>query len=252
MICCIYRLISPSGKSYIGQTINFKRRIARHKNPKVKDCPKLNNAIKKYGFQNFQIEIIEHCLPRLLNDRERYWISYYNSLIFGYNSTSGGNSNYIILDETKEKIRQKNKGRYHGNQNVKCIIDGITYNSIGEASRNLGIPFRNIRHRLNSKNIKYNNYSYIDKQNPVRSKRNLCHSKSCIINGVEYQSIRDAAKALNVHPSTLSYRLKNKPLSKKDKSCVINNVTYKSISEASRVLGISHSTLSYRLKNGLI
>lgn len=61
-------------------------------------------------------------------------------------------------DESKDKIRQKRMGKYHGNQNTKIIIDGTHYNSYSEASNSLNIPIVTIRWRCLSENPKFSNY----------------------------------------------------------------------------------------------
>lgn len=61
-------------------------------------------------------------------------------------------------DESKDKIRKSRIGRYHGDQNIKIIIDGTLYNSYSEASRILEIPIVTIRWRCLSKNPKFSNY----------------------------------------------------------------------------------------------
>ena len=51
------------------------------------------NAIKKYGWNNFEHIILEDCLSlEQANEREQYWIKYYNSNQEekGYNLTAGG------------------------------------------------------------------------------------------------------------------------------------------------------------------
>jgi len=61
-------------------------------------------------------------------------------------------------DITKERMRQSKIGKYSGNQNIPFKINGIKYNSLGEASKELNIPTTTIRWRLKSKNNKFNNY----------------------------------------------------------------------------------------------
>lgn len=63
-------------------------------------------------------------------------------------------------ERTKKRISESRKGKYFGNQNLRFIIDGIEYSSLGEASNKLGIPITTIRWRLKSKNEKFNNYKY--------------------------------------------------------------------------------------------
>jgi group I intron endonuclease len=64
-------------------------------------------------------------------------------------------------NETKKILSEQRKGKYFGNQNLRFIIDGIEYSSLGEASNKLGIPITTISWRLKSKNEKFNNYKYI-------------------------------------------------------------------------------------------
>jgi group I intron endonuclease len=101
----IYKLTSPSGKIYIGQTIQpINRRWNDYRTCKCKDQPKLFHAIKKYGFSNFSASVIEICDPSILNDRETHWITHYNSVNEGYNCTHGG-EHPIFSAESIEKIR---------------------------------------------------------------------------------------------------------------------------------------------------
>jgi group I intron endonuclease len=54
----IYKLTSPNGKIYIGQTNNFNGRLAEHKSNAKWRKTKLYNSIRKYGWDNFTKEII--------------------------------------------------------------------------------------------------------------------------------------------------------------------------------------------------
>ena len=51
---------------------------------------KLYTAFREDGIENFTFSIIEECAEEELNNREIYWIEYYNSYITGYNMTRGG------------------------------------------------------------------------------------------------------------------------------------------------------------------
>ena len=89
----IYRITNKvNGKVYIGQTINsLKQRFHKHINSE--GCKYLHNAILKHGKENFVIEEIERVSQDKLDEREIYWIKYYNSTDrkFGYNIYPGGN-----------------------------------------------------------------------------------------------------------------------------------------------------------------
>jgi len=78
-------------KVYIGQTVQqLKRRFQKH----LSDSKRLNlhfyRAIRKYGAEHFYIELLEECENNILDEREIYWINYYDSYNNGYNSTLGG------------------------------------------------------------------------------------------------------------------------------------------------------------------
>lgn len=53
----IYKLTCVNGKVYIGKSVNIFNRLRQHKNPKVKYH--LQNAILKYGWDSFTVEILE-------------------------------------------------------------------------------------------------------------------------------------------------------------------------------------------------
>ena len=59
MIGFIYKYTSPSGKSYIGQTIKTVEQRAKYTGEGYKKCPVFYRAILKYGFENFTCEILE-------------------------------------------------------------------------------------------------------------------------------------------------------------------------------------------------
>lgn len=91
----IYKITNKvNGKSYIGQTIqNVKERFYQHCAIKCSQAVlnmAIHRAINKYGKTNFTIEVIEEIESTNLNDREKYWIEYYDSYNNGYNSTKGG------------------------------------------------------------------------------------------------------------------------------------------------------------------
>lgn len=91
----IYKITNKiNGKVYIGQSVNVFKRWSVHGNVnKVTNKPQvISKAIQKYGIESFTFEVLETCTKELLNSREIYWISKYNSYKEGYNSTSGGDS----------------------------------------------------------------------------------------------------------------------------------------------------------------
>lgn len=87
----IYKITKKdSGKSYIGQSNDIDRRFKEH-------CYKkdlvIEKAIQRYGQNAFTFEILEECSLDELDQKEKYWISFYNTYKgFGYNCSPGGHS----------------------------------------------------------------------------------------------------------------------------------------------------------------
>lgn len=83
-----------NNKVYIGQAVNPKSRFKNHCQNKEKDIY-FDKIIHKYGKEHFWYEILESKIENY-NEREQYWISYYNSLVpNGYNISPGGDQKSI-------------------------------------------------------------------------------------------------------------------------------------------------------------
>lgn len=92
MSCGIYKITNlVNNKVYIGQSTDIERRWRNHRARYTTCNSILYQAIRKYGLENFSFEIVEECGENFLNEREKYWVSYYNSFEEGYNATIGGN-----------------------------------------------------------------------------------------------------------------------------------------------------------------
>lgn len=114
----IYKITNKiNGKSYIGQTIqDVKERFYQHCATKCSQAilnMVIHKAINKYGKSNFTIEVIEEVESTNLNDRERYWIRYYDSYNNGYNSTEGGQDGIKLFKnlDTESIVREYKSGK---------------------------------------------------------------------------------------------------------------------------------------------
>jgi group I intron endonuclease len=109
----IYKITSPNNNVYIGQSNNIHKRFYLYKKLRCKSQIKLYNSFLKYGQENHKFDILCECNTDELNNLEIKYIKEYNSFNSknGLNLKSGGNSGGCLSDESKEKIRQKAKGR---------------------------------------------------------------------------------------------------------------------------------------------
>ena len=132
-----------NSKVYIGQTkVSLKLRFQNHLSAarNGKDYV-IGKAIRKYGEENFYIELLEECTIEELNERERYWISYFNSTDnkFGYNISIGGN----VIRTTK---------KLDSNLIINMFNSGIPAYKIAKILHT-GVP--NITNLLKESNIIY-------------------------------------------------------------------------------------------------
>ena len=98
----IYKYTSPSGKSYIGQTTYSIKERAGHNGKSYKRCPEFYRAIQKYGYDNFDLEILAEVSKEQLDEAEIKYIQLFNTLFpCGYNLTAGGQTFYKAKEERK-------------------------------------------------------------------------------------------------------------------------------------------------------
>lgn len=186
----IYALIDPISNEirYVGKSISPNKRYYQHINPR--GFTHKDNWIRKLLSNSLKpvMKILEECNDYNWEERERFWISSFDNLT---NSTEGGqdgrmsekvkkklrimnsgenNPNYgkkasektreLISDKLKNRnLSEEHKKRIGGSLSKKISIEGVSYESLSEASRKLGLTTGIIFHRLNSKN--YPDYKYI-------------------------------------------------------------------------------------------
>lgn len=108
----IYKIENKiNGKIYVGQSIDIKTRWYNHRkelNGNRHHNEHLQNAWNKYGESQFTFNIIEECTVENIDEREIYWINYYNATNgeCGYNMTLGGQGihGYSWSDEGKQHL----------------------------------------------------------------------------------------------------------------------------------------------------
>jgi len=121
----IYKLTSPSGKIYIGQSINCNKRFLTYKRMNKSSIGTvLYNSLMKYGFDSHEVKVI-HELPEdvsqsTINEYEMYYINQYKSCGFNLlNQTEGGEGSigYKHTEQSLLLMSKKGKGRFLGSKN---------------------------------------------------------------------------------------------------------------------------------------
>lgn len=91
----IYKITNiKDGKIYIGQSTDIKTRWSNHIKAALKidsiAHSRVHDAMGEEGIWNFTFELLEQCPKEKLNEREKYYIEFYQSNTYGYNKTAGG------------------------------------------------------------------------------------------------------------------------------------------------------------------
>ena len=220
----IYKLTSPSGKCYIGQSINLNSRLANYRLLHCKKQRHLYNAIKKYGWESFNIEILWsiNCdfpyIKTILNKLEIKYIEEYNSINNGYNLTKGGNSE-LPSKETRLKmsISAKNMTQEHKNNISKSKMG----HSVSEETRQ---KLSKINKGKTLTEEHKNNISI-----SVKGEKNGFYGKKHTDKTKEYLSILEGTAIIQ----------------KDFNNNIINN--FNSICSASKILGIKKACIVKRL-----
>jgi len=121
----VYKITNKiNGKFYIGKTVNpLYVRFSQHKHLALKKKENIYfyNAIRKYGIESFQIELIETLDNNdKLTLRERYWIKKLNP---DYNLSEGGEGNlgYRFTDEQRKYLSNAKKGKKLSEQHIDSL-----------------------------------------------------------------------------------------------------------------------------------
>ncbi len=145
--CEIYKIVNLSNnKIYVGQAVShilnhkkyrpyghegrFRCHISEAFSTKKNQSHYLNNAIRKYGVEDFVVELIESCELCIADEREIHYIKEFNSLFpNGYNLKNGGGT-FTHSNESKKRVSNgvlnyyKDK-KFNKFKDIKHIDDDI-------------------------------------------------------------------------------------------------------------------------------
>lgn len=209
----IYKITNQiNGKVYIGQTKRpIKQRWWEHKNAaKNKNNSGYNyplyRAFRKYGIHNFKIEEIEKCTYDKLDEREIYWIKYFNSFHNGYNLTLGGEGGKTLELNEQDVVAKYNELKVIEQvaKYFNCSSEPIKNILIKHNIRIPEITYKVIQYTTNKKVIKiYNNlteaaqYFYDNKKSKTQEAAKLNIRKAILFNTLAYGYYWDSEEMKN-------------------------------------------------------
>jgi group I intron endonuclease len=263
IICGIYKITSPSGKIYIGESKNVMKRWNRYKSPSnVKKQCILYNSFLKYTVKKHQFEIVEECSIDELKCRERHWQDFYDVLNRekGLNLilTQCGEVKHIISDETKLKMSIAQSGEnnpmygkfgelnhFYNNTHTEETKNKISKSKLGVASPMKGIPrSKEIRDKQSKTMLKKYADGYInpntgniltqevkDKISEAhKGKKGMSSEKHPLSikviedsTGKVFNSFKEAAKHIGMHKDSFSRQINNKTIKNKTGFSFLDN-----------------------------
>jgi group I intron endonuclease len=225
-----------NGKVYIGRTCQTLEARASGNGKGYKCCTYFYNAIQKYGWENFEGEIIEEGLnDEEAGKRELYWISEFDSTNRekGYNlrdsdyrtykdetrkKISDANLGRKLTEEHKRKLSEAKKGKYVGDKNPwwgkkmsEETKEKLRQANIGRSlsiearqaisEKLAGRPTWNKGKKMTGEFCKKARECNKGRKSPV--KKNVI----CVETGIEYYSITHAAECTGIGIKNISHAL---------------------------------------------
>lgn len=90
----IYKITDPLGRPYIGKSLDIRNRLQQHVKSSINigtiSHQSIHDEFKKQGLENFTFELLEECPKEEIGAREKYYIDFYESNIYGFNERKGG------------------------------------------------------------------------------------------------------------------------------------------------------------------
>lgn len=218
----IYKITNPSGKIYIGSTVDLKDRIYRYKTARVGRQLKIKHSIIKYGWDNHEFEIIFEC-----DEIDKYKYEAFYGAKFqvlgddGLNLSlpNGESEGYAMAESTKLKIGLVRKGKKISDEQkasmsikLKKYFKENEHPRKGVASWNKGKDFlkgeNNPMYGIRRSDEWKERQSALMKVRSIKGKDHVAGKIIIDINtGVFHESLRELCDLIKINYSTLKSKL---------------------------------------------
>ena len=135
----IYKITSPLGKVYIGQSWDIENRQRQYKNDRAKGQPYLHNSIIKYSWNTHTFKIIHELQETITQEELNYWETFYwqkckdGGLELLNVKEPGSNGKHSV--ESKRKISEALKGKprtSHSEESKRKISEALKGKTLTE------------------------------------------------------------------------------------------------------------------------
>lgn len=213
----VYCFESPSNKKYIGITTNPESRYAEHRRHSKRLNTAFYRAVRKYGFENFEYEILEEVFAedkkalweRLVILEKEYIVKLdTQNPSHGYNCTKGGDGviGYKFTPEQLQKLSRSLKGKLVGPKNPRFGKVGTFKGKKHTDETKRKISLKHSGKTLSENHKEKIRISSTGRKHTTESKNKMSliqkelHAKQvfCVELNVTFDSVQDASEATNV------------------------------------------------------
>lgn len=191
-----------NGKVYIGITSQTPEKRWGINGNGYKSSPHFYNAIQKYGWDNFEHDILyDNLTKEEACKKEQELIQKFQSMdrSFGYNSTSGGEM-FIMNTETKQKISTKLKGNTNG-LGHPCSKEKKEKISQAQKGKKL-----TEEHKQKLSDAAKKRHVPCSEEKRKTLSQNYPHKKAiyCLELDIIFESVQECSRALNIPATNIS------------------------------------------------
>ena len=236
----IYKITNKiNGKCYVGQTTQaVEHRFYEHCYKNSKSA--INNAIKKYGKDNFIVEIISECSSKNeLLKQETFYIKSFNTIYpNGYNLTTGGE-----FSSPSESVRQKISISLSGKKRPEEVCKKISESKSGKKVAPCSEE-RKIKIGLANRGRKHSEET---RKKISQKRKGIKPKKSRFFSEIQKKEMSKTGKK-QFRDGKLNHLLENAKKQRISIICVENGKTYPSIKSAAEEIKTSASNIVSVLK----
>lgn len=235
----IYKITSPSGKIYIGQSRDIDRRFREYKNMRCKTQQKLYCSFISHGVENHIFEIIEICDNNIsweeLDKKEINYISYYK------------NNNHILLNISEGGKGGSGKSNIGRKESPEVIAKKRLWmkgkkNSLGYKASEAQL--KKLSERMKGKQIALGKRWTLTEKQKERYKGNKY--------GLGTKKSKEVVEKHSKRMQGNKYRVGKVPVTAKKVINTETNEIFSSIREAAEKNNINQGTLTSRLNGRLV
>lgn len=264
----IYSIINPKGKVYVGQTRNLYNRAKSHKSsPKSNNNFILLNSIRKYGWENHCLSVLEECSHELMNEREIFWIEKLNSFCGnnkqGLNMSLGGavgnpqkwKHDKPRVEKARERFAGENNpffGKKHPPEVQKILTEKARQRQIesGRTVPRWGAEkaWATQRKKIAAYNLRgdflgaFNSTANADKELRIKGSRDVASGFAMHLHGFVFRYY-DNNPLEKIDVSGIKFSFNNRPIIQLNKNKEIIN-TFANAKEAQEKTGIPHGNIT--------